>query len=164
VAARRWAPTVAAACLLGTQAIHTAVMPGHLREWWAQGAFFLGVALVEGALAAALLLAPGSGRVRVAAVAASVATVCVWAWSRTIGMPVGPGAGVAEPVGRADAVATLLEVATAAVLLRAAVGRQRPVRSAALACAVAAVALVTAFGLSAAEDHAHAGDGGVVAR
>src|SRR3954468_14827726 len=83
---------VAAACLLGAEGIHTAVIAEHFTEWWAEGAFFLALSIVEGALAAALLLATGR-RTCQAAVLASIATIAVWAWSRTTGLPVGPDAG-----------------------------------------------------------------------
>ncbi|MEA2246761.1 MAG: hypothetical protein QOH46_1290 [Solirubrobacteraceae bacterium] len=156
------AAATAAACLLGAEAIHTAVIADHYSEWWAEGVFFFALSVLEGGLAVALVLAPG-GRVCLAAVAVSVATIGVWVWSRTIGVPLGPGAGYQEPVGRADAVATLLESLTVLVLAPAAVRRPRPPRPAGrrgarlrpAAAAALAVALVTAFGLHGAGDHAH---------
>jgi hypothetical protein len=146
-----------AACLLGAQAIHVAVMPSHFRQWWAAGAFFLVVAVLEGGLAVAILVAP-SRRLGWAIVAASLATVAVWLESRTLGVPFGPQAWVPEPVGRADVVATALELATALALvggrrlaaLRLRV-RVRPSAAAAL------IALVTAFGaIGAGDAHSHA--------
>ena len=151
---RRPASVVAVTCLLGAQAIHTAVLPSHWVQWRVEGLFFLGLALIEGALAAGLLLAP-SRRVALVAGGASLATVAVWAWTRTLGLPLGPGAGTPEPVGRADLVATLLEVATAVALLPRAA---RPARALSLPT-VAAVALITAIGLAGAGDHAHQAHG-----
>src|SRR3954451_18280781 len=144
---------VAAACLLGAEGIHTAVIAEHFTEWWAEGAFFLALSIVEGALAAALLLATGQ-RTCQAAVLASIATIAVWAWSRTTGLPVGPDAGYPEPVGRADTIATLLEALTALVLAPAVVRHPRPTRAPFLGRrarrsttgAVAAIAVATAFG------------------
>src|SRR3954462_8060592 len=155
---------VAAACLLGAEGIHTAVIAEHFTEWWAEGAFFLALSIVEGALAAALLVAPGR-RGGQAAVLASIATIAVWAWSRTTGLPVGPDAGYPEPVGRADTIATLLEALTALVLAPAVARHPRPTRAPFLARrarrsttgAVAAVVLATAFGLAGADDHTHTG-------
>jgi hypothetical protein len=155
---------VAAACLLGAEAIHTAVIAAHFREWWAEGVFFFALSVLEGALAAALLLTRWR-RAWLAAVLLSLATIAVWAWSRTTGLPLGPEAGYPESVGRADTVATLLEAVTALVLGPAVLRRpgtapaaradsRRPRRSA--AAAAAAIALATAYGVAAADDHAHA--------
>ncbi|MEA2254496.1 MAG: hypothetical protein QOG35_541 [Solirubrobacteraceae bacterium] len=159
------APTVAlalaAAGLLGAEGIHAAVIADHFAQWWAEGLFFFVLCVVEAGLAVALLLAPSRGVCR-AAVAASVATVGVWAWSRTTGLPLGPEAGYPEPAGRADVVATLLETVTALALapaalrsaaaLRPPVLSRGPVRS--TGAAVAAVAVATAFGLSGVDAHA----------
>src|SRR4051794_16422458 len=47
----------------------------------------------------------------------SLATVAIWAITRTIGAPVGSRAWQAQPVGVADLLATLLELVTVAVLV-----------------------------------------------
>src|SRR5919202_1346396 len=99
----------AAACLVGSELIHTVVLPEHLREWWAAGVFFAVVSLLEGGLAAAVLFAP-SRRVWLAALTLSVATVAVWAWSRTAGLPFGPDPWTPEAVGRAHVAAGRLAV------------------------------------------------------
>jgi hypothetical protein len=153
---------VAAACLLGAEGIHTAVIAGHFAEWWAEGVFFLGLSVLEGALAVALLLAPAR-RTCQAAVLASVGTIAVWAWSRTTGLPIGPEAGYPEAVGRADVVATLLEALTALALAPALLRDRRPAQPPlsvnrdrrSTAAAVAAIALTTAFGLAGADNHTH---------
>jgi hypothetical protein len=157
------AVAVAAAGLLGAEGIHTAVIAEHFAEWWAEGAFFLAISILEGALAAALLLAPAGRPWPAAAVLASIATIGVWAWSRTTGLPIGPEAGYPESVGRADAIATLLEALTALVLAPAVLRRPRPTLNPLLgrrahrttAAAVTVVALATGFGLAGADDHAH---------
>jgi hypothetical protein len=157
------AVAVAAACLLGAEGIHTAVIAEHFTEWWAEGVFFLALSVVEGGLAAALLLAPARPT-RQAAVLASVGTIAVWAWSRTTGLPIGPEAGYPEPVGRADTVATLLEALTALALAPASLrhpSRTRPPvlgsrTNRSTVAAVAAIALTAAFGLAGADDHTHA--------
>jgi hypothetical protein len=163
--APRFAITVAAACLLGAEAIHTAVISAHFREWWAEGVFFFALSVLEGALAAALLLTRAR-RPCLAAALLSVGTIAVWAWSRTIGLPLGPEAGYPEPVGRADSVATLLEALTALALApavlrpkrapRAPLANRHRARRSTLAAA-AAIALATAYGVAAADDHSHAG-------
>src|SRR4051812_45740268 len=97
----------AAACLIGSELIHTIVLPEHLREWWAAGVFFAVLSMLEGGLAAAVLFAP-SRRVWHGALALSLATLAVWAWSRTAGLPIGPDPWTPEPVGSADVAATVL--------------------------------------------------------
>jgi hypothetical protein len=154
---------VAAACLLGAEGIHTAVIAEHFTEWWAEGAFFLALSIVEGVLAAALLVTPALRTCQAAAALVSVATIGVWVWSRTTGLPIGPEAGYPELVGRADTVATLLEALTALALipaiLRPASAGPRPREGSrpriSTAAAVVAVALATAFGLAGADNHAH---------
>jgi hypothetical protein len=161
----RFALAVAAAGLLGAEAIHTAVISAHFREWWAEGVFFFALSVLEGALAAAILFT----RLRapcLVAVLLSLATIAVWAWSRTIGLPLGPEAGYPEPVARADTVATALEALTVLALVPAVV---RPPRAASAPLAdrprarrstlVATVAIVlaTAYGVAAADEHSHAG-------
>ena len=152
----------AAACLVGSELIHTVVLPEHLREWWAAGVFFAVVSLLEGGLAAAVLFAP-SRRVWLAALTLSVATVAVWAWSRTAGLPFGPDPWTPEAVGRADVAAGVLELVTAAAavaLLRrpaAASGPPAGWQSSRIATikVLAIVALATAFGIQGAGAHAH---------
>ena len=151
----------AAACLVGSELIHTVVLPEHLREWWAAGVFFAVVSLLEGGLAAAVLFAP-SRRVWQAALTLSVATVAVWAWSRTAGLPFGPDPWTPEAVGRADVAAGVLELVTeaaAVALLRrpAASGPPAGWQSSRIATieVLAVVALATAFGLQGAGAHVH---------
>jgi hypothetical protein len=155
IAAARRAPSagaivVAAACLLGDEVIHTVVIAPHFREWWATGTFFFVLSVLEGGLAAALLVAP-SRRLAQAIVVVSIGTVAVWAWSRTVGVPIGPSAGSTEPVGKPDLVATGMEVATAIALLPLARGRAAAGRISVAAVRgrpmtiVAIVALLTAY-------------------
>ena len=152
----------AAACLVGSELIHIVVLPEHLREWWAAGVFFAVLGVLEGGLAAAVLFAP-SRRVWQAALTLSLATVAVWAWSRTAGLPFGPDPWTPEAVGRADVAASVLELVTAAAavaLLRrpaAASGAPaggHPSRIATIEV-LAVVALATAFGIQGAGAHAH---------
>jgi hypothetical protein len=105
----------AVAFLVGAALIHAVWMVIHLQEWAWAGIFFLLLALTESALALALIVVPGS-RTYVAAIVVSLGTVVVWAVSRTVGMPIGPEAGLPEPVGAPDLMATLFELLTAATL------------------------------------------------
>lgn len=103
---------VVAGALLGAAAIHGSVAGEHLGEWAPAGAFFLGIQLVE--LSLALLAVTGwRPQVARAVVLTSLATLAVWAVSRTVGMPIGPADfRVPEPVGLADVVCGILEAAS----------------------------------------------------
>ena len=140
-----------AAGFFGSAAIHAAVVPGHLSEWAAAGAFFIALTAVELAVAAVLLARPAPA-VLLAAAAASVVPLTVWLYSRTLGIPFGPEAGVPEQVGLADSAACVLEVLTllvAVVLLRHSGWLRRPRLSAHVnALTVVAVIAVTAIGLA----------------
>ena len=108
-----WAPLS-----IGAAAIHFAVIPDHLQEWWAFGLFFaiLGWFQVMWPIAYRNRPSPGLAWL---AIAVNAATVVLWAWSRTAGLPLGPG--MPEAIGAADVVATTFEVALAVgLLLRAA--------------------------------------------
>jgi hypothetical protein len=112
---------VLAAALLGAAAIHAAVIPEHLEHWTEAAAFFLVLALAELAVGITLLRAGRRTNALYVAAAVSILPLCVWAWSRTTGLPFGPGAGIPEPVGVADVASCVLElgaVMLAAVLLR----------------------------------------------
>jgi hypothetical protein len=138
--------------LLGSAAIHAAVIPQHLTEWGAAGVFFILLAAAELAVAG-LLFVRLQPNLLLAAAALSLAPLALWLYSRTLGMPFGPGAGSPEPVGLADLAACALEVLTllvAVVLLRG-IGRLqlRPATSAHVrGLAVVAVVAVTFIGLA----------------
>jgi hypothetical protein len=153
---------VVACSLLGAAVIHAAQAPSHFAEWWAAGVAFVALATAQALLGAAACLWVDR-RVWRLAQAVSLASIGLWALSRTVGLPVGPEVGEPEPVGRADLVAVGLEAATvlgATLLLwpGAPVAGRRPGRSA--TAGVLAVALlagaVTWSGLqpiSVCEDH-----------
>jgi hypothetical protein len=136
-------------------ATHMSVMPSHFRESWLYGGFFLAAAAAQIGLGAMLLGRP-SRRILLAGVAGSAAVIVLWAATRLVGIPLGPGAGRTEPVGVLDLIASVAELATVVcgvVVLR---GRQLgaswrwsawsgPMRSALFTtAAVMAVAVVAA--------------------
>jgi hypothetical protein len=136
--------------LLAAAAVHAVVVPEHLQEWPAAGGFFVALCAAEVAVAAFLLV----GRRRAALLAAAIlsaGTLALWAYSRTLGLPFGPEAGVPEGIGLADGAACLLEAATLAAATLAL--RPRPwLRSAATSqhsgrLALVAVAAVAVLGL-----------------
>jgi len=141
-----------AAGLFGSAAIHAAVVPEHLTEWAAAGVFFIVLTAAELA-GAALLLTRLQPNVLLGAAVVSIGPLALWLYSRTAGMPFGPGAGVAEQVGLADCAACALEVGTllvAVVLLRGRGWlRRRPPASAHVRwLTLVAVIAVTAIGLA----------------
>jgi hypothetical protein len=89
--------------------IHATVVPHHLEESTILGAAFVATAMFQIAWAA-----PASVRLDARTldigVAVNGAVVAVWIASRTAGLPFGPHAWLAEPVGAADAATTVLEM------------------------------------------------------
>ena len=165
------AARVAAVSTAGAAAIHLAVTGEHAAEWWAFGAFFLAVAVVQGALALATwsprpaLRVPWARLVAAAAVVDGL-TLLLWLVTRTTGLPVGPTPGAAEPVGLADVVCAVLEAAAvlaAVVALRWRAGAQsspaaRVARhaGAVVAATVAAVLVASGVAVAAPGEHEHA--------
>jgi peptidoglycan biosynthesis protein MviN/MurJ (putative lipid II flippase) len=108
---------IAAVCsLFGAEAIHAGVIQEHIDEWLPIGLFFVGISLIEGILAVALITKPSRRVIRLA-IAVSLGTVALWLYTRTAGLPVGPMAGHVEEVGWPDLLCSLLELVTVAVLL-----------------------------------------------
>ena len=117
------ADAVRTAALLSIAAglIHAIAMVDHFGHWWAYGLFFLVLTYGQVLWGATLLRRPVSDRTLVAGAWASTAIVAVWLWSRTIGIPLGPGGGAPEAVGPMDVAATidqLVLVAYLALVLR----------------------------------------------
>jgi hypothetical protein len=144
-----------AAGLVGSAAIHAAVVPHHLSEWAAAGVFFVVLAAAELGLAMQVGARVRRG-VLLAVAALSAGPLLLWAYSRTFGVPFGPEAGVAESIGVADCAAGLLEIGTlvAAVALLRRTGwlqRQAPVSAHARWLVILAVVSVMLIGLGGTE-------------
>ncbi|MGY2746491.1 hypothetical protein ACQCSU_02170 [Pseudarthrobacter sp. O4] len=141
-----------ATALFGSAAIHAAVVPQHLSEWAAAGAFF--IVLTAAQLALGLLSLGRRHRTMLRAVAAvSIVPLALWLYSRTVGLPFGPAAGVPEPSGLPDWAAGVLELSTlvAAVVLLREKGRlpKRPPASAHIrSLPVVAAIAVSVLGLA----------------
>ena len=141
--------------LVGSAAIHAAVIPEHLKEWPVAGAFFVLLVLVELALALAVLLRLDRLVLMVTAWV-SVATLLLWLVSRTVGLPFGPEAGVPEAVGLPDVACCVLELVTlaaAVIVLRQWSRLARPSVHSSHARAIVVLCLVaiTTLGLGATE-------------
>ena len=95
---------------IGAAVIHLAAAPGHFVELGDLGAGFLVAAVFQSAWAKGAL-ADRSPRWAWLGIAGNVAIIVAWTWTRTIGLPLGPGgAGVPEAVRLPDGVSTGFEV------------------------------------------------------
>lgn len=129
---------VAAACSIVAAATHGWVVRSHLPHWWAYGAFFAGIAVFQAAYAFVLVARP-SRKVAAAGIVATIGVLALYAWSRTVGLPLGPHAGQTEAIGRPDLVAAASETILVVVL---AVLYRRPNSSGAKRVPVTASALI----------------------
>ena len=93
--------------------IHAVVVPEHWTEYRPYGICFAVLAAAQAAWSIALFRRPARHVLRAGA-ALSAGVIVVWALSRTTGLPVGPSPWTAEPVGRLDLAATLVELAIVA--------------------------------------------------
>jgi hypothetical protein len=130
---------------MAAAAIHFAVMGEHFAEYLAFGVFFSVVAWAQAIWAVGVILLP-SRNLLVVGLVGNALVVVVWLTSRTIGLPIGPEAGAAEPAAFVDVLSTILEIAmvagTAALLLR---GRPAPsVRGVPVRLGLAALVIVLA--------------------
>ena len=116
---------------------HLSVAPAHFGEWWGFGVLFLIAAALQLTLALMLLARPTHARFTAVAVV-SGGLIATWIGSRTIGLPLGPEPGQAEPVGFLDLVTTLVEGLLVVLAALAVAGRTRGLL---VACEASGVAL-----------------------
>jgi hypothetical protein len=149
---RRWELgnllVVGAALLsVGAAAIHFAVGPEHFREYWGFGVFFVVVAWLQLAFAAAALVRAQRAIV-VGAAIGNALVVVIWIVSRTIGIPLGPEPGTAESATVIDLMATAFELVIVVCCIGSLAsrirGRQLP-RSVLTRLVIVAVAVVIAL-------------------
>ena len=100
---------VAAVSSVVAAVVHVVVMLEHLEEQWLFGVFFGVLAVVQLCYAGVLALRP-TRDVLVAGALVNALTVALWLVSRTVGLPLGPGAGTPEPAGLLDVTATAAEL------------------------------------------------------
>jgi hypothetical protein len=113
---RRLAIGAAALLSLVTAWVHFAYTESHFREWWAYGLFFLVCALVQALWAPAFIRWPHP-LLALGAILGNLGVVGMYVWSRTIGVPIGPHAGVAEHTKLPDLATTAGEILLVAILL-----------------------------------------------
>lgn len=108
--------TVAAGLAAGAGIIHIKAGIDHAPHWWAFGVFFGVLAYAQLGWAYIAHRGRTNARLLKAALNVSLAVTAIWLVSRTVGMPVGPWAWEREPVAIADTVATLDQLALAALI------------------------------------------------
>ncbi|HWT25253.1 MAG TPA: hypothetical protein VN213_17245 [Solirubrobacteraceae bacterium] len=114
--AASWLPRVAAALSLSAAIAHFGAVPPHLHDWWAHGAFFVVCGALQAAFAGLILWRP-SAWLALTGVAGTLAVLALYVVSRTYGAPLGPHAGVPEPVEAYDLTTAAGEFALVVVLV-----------------------------------------------
>jgi hypothetical protein len=129
----------------GAAVIHLAAAPSHYVELGDLASGFLISAAFQAwwAIRARSRL---TGRIVVLGVVANVAILAAWAWTRTVGLPIGEFAGHAEPIGFPDAASAAFEILLVALLVVRGTGLDRPVGRRRLG-AIASIAVVPVVGL-----------------
>jgi hypothetical protein len=157
--------TILAATLsTAAAAVHLAAAPGHVAELGLIGWGFVAAAAFQGAWALAWLI-DHTPRVAAIGLAGNLALISAWAWTRTIGLPVGELAGSAEPIGTADLVTVMFEIALVAILAAGLVHFERRLMNLgrstgdgatiAIVPAVGFIVLAATLGISVALSHDH---------
>lgn len=106
---RRFARLAAMFASVGAAVVHLAVLPTHLREWWLAGVFFGAIAAFQLGWPILVALRPTRGLL-VLGLLANTSSIALWTVSRTVGVPAGPHAGIAEPITRVGVLTVVLEV------------------------------------------------------
>lgn len=130
----------------GAAVIHLAAAPSHYEEIGDLASGFVVAAIFQAAWIRWCLAGP-SHRTAWIGIAGNLVIVAAWAWTRTVGLPIGELAGVPEPVGYPDAASVVFELILVAGLaarvagVGAAIERRIDLRT------VAAIAVVPVVGL-----------------
>lgn len=152
----------AATCMAVAAVAHFAALPDHRGDGLTTSGFFLVVGFLQ--LTAAMALTRRSDRaLRVAVVAGNLGVLGLWTWSRTLGLPFGSHAGVAEAVGPLDLAAAAAQVAAVAAVALLPRMRSGAAILAGPTVGLAFVAVMVAFGgaslvPSSSTDHSHGAD------
>lgn len=126
---RRTSRSVLVVAASGTAAgaIHLAVAPSHWRQATVYGVFFVLVGVTQ-IVWSALLLVRASWELLTLTVIANLGVLLLWVQTRTTGVPLGPAAGVREPVGLVDLSCAAVELLGVAVAVRVVLQRRLRVR------------------------------------
>ncbi|MEO6714193.1 MAG: hypothetical protein ABIM89_12295 [Mycobacteriales bacterium] len=105
---------IAAGLSLTAGVVHAIATVDHFSHYWLYGVFFMVVTYGQVLWGIALWRNRASARALRIGAYANVAIVAVWVLSRTVGVPIGPYTWDAEPIGLADAAATIDQLLLAA--------------------------------------------------
>ena len=122
---------IAAGLSLAAGVIHGIATVDHFSHYWVYGVFFMLATYGQVLWGVALWRNRATARTLTIGAYANLAIVATWLLSRTLGIPFGPYAFDAEPIGFADAAATideLLIAAYVAVILHPRLRRVRGLR------------------------------------
>ena len=143
---RRSLDVMLAGLSAGAAVIHLVAAPSHFAEIGDLAAGFLISAAFQ-SLWARWCLAGPSRRAVAIGILGNLAIVAAWAWTRTVGLPVGELAGTAEPIGFPDAASVAFElILVAGLLVRRRSPDVAPARHA-VARTLASIAVVPVIGL-----------------
>jgi hypothetical protein len=146
---------------LAAAGIHFAVTGEHFEEYMLFGVFFAIIAWFQALWALGVVITPSAW---VLALGFMVNAQIAWVWliSRTVGLPIGPQPGVAEPAAFLDVLSTVIELSVAAVcaaLLYRGRSSRQPVGMRGRALRVGAVTLglmlLSTIALAVAGGHGH---------
>lgn len=155
---------VAALASIGAAAVHFTVAADHWSAWWGYGAQFVVAAAFQLGWGVVALMSRSHALLRVGATLQTV-FIAAWVITRTLGQPIGPAAGVAEPVGAPGVLTVLMELTTvvAAVLIITSRAGTTPARTpyvAGIGTGGAAVLAATSVAVLTAMTGGHHGGGG----
>jgi hypothetical protein len=111
------AAVTAAGLSLAAAWIHFSYTASHWRDWWAYGAFFLGMAIFQALSVPAIVRWPRNTWVALTTIAGNLGIVGMYVYSRTVGIPMGPHEGVVEKAGAVDLGCTAGEIVLVGILL-----------------------------------------------
>jgi hypothetical protein len=107
--------------------IHFSYTASHWRDWWAYGAFFLGMGIFQAVCVPAIVRWPRNTWVALATIAGNLGIVGMYFYSRTIEIPMGPHEGIVEKAGTVDLATTAGEILIVAIMLTIVGSRSRRV-------------------------------------
>jgi hypothetical protein len=145
-AVRRSLTVIMAGLSGGAAVIHVVAAPGHYAEIGDLASGFLVAAAFQGAWIRWCLAGP-SPRAAAIGIAGNLAIVAAWAWTRTIGLPIGELAGSPEPVGYPDLASVVFELLLVSGLVIRLLELDVTLARRAAVPAIASVAIVPVIGL-----------------
>lgn len=101
---------------VATGVIHAKALIDHANHYWLFGVFFGALTYIQVLWGVQLYRRPDDRRLFGPIAVMSLGVVAIWLVSRTVGIPIGPWASEAEPVGVADFASSVNELVLAAMI------------------------------------------------